>query len=189
MDPVKAHVHRFRLFLFDGDVGKAIGGGVVDLDWSDRLRVTTFEEQGADRDGLLAFDVSGSNFGSGSQTHHVGHDARNGVDGTIETRTSGGWFGHVGANVTQKIVSTSVAAGLRFGEVGGVAVNVEDHVTDSITDCGVRVRGGVIKQTHGVGIVLFRDFFLLFRNGAKVGEHGVVDRNQIVQEISEDLLY
>ena len=159
------------------------------MDWSDRLRVTTFEEQGADRDSLLAFDVSGSNFGFGSRTHHVGHDARNGVDGTVETRTSGGWFGHVGANVTQKIVSTSVAAGLRFGEVEGVAVNLEDHVTENITDCGVRVRGGVIKQLHGVGIGLFHAFFLMCRNGAKVGEHGGVDRNQIVQEISEDLLY
>ena len=55
-----------------------------------------------DWDDLLAIDVSGSNFGFGSRIHHVGHDVGNGVDGNVETRTSGVWFGHVGANVTQK---------------------------------------------------------------------------------------
>ena len=142
-----------------------------------------------DRYGLLAVDVSGSNFGFSSQTHHVGHDAGNGVYGTVETRTSGGWFGHVGVNVTQKIVSTSAAAGMRSREVGGIAVNLEDHVTDGITDCGVRVRGGVIKQPQGVGVGLFYAFCLLCRNGAEGGEHGGVDRNRIVQESSDDVMY
>ena len=38
--PIKAHVDRFRYFLFDGVVGEAVGGRVVDLDWSGRLWVT-----------------------------------------------------------------------------------------------------------------------------------------------------
>ena len=37
--PIKAHVGRFRSFLFDGVVGKAVGGRVVYLDWSGRLWV------------------------------------------------------------------------------------------------------------------------------------------------------
>ena len=37
--PIKAHVDRFRLFLFDGVIGKAVSGRVVNLDWSDRLWV------------------------------------------------------------------------------------------------------------------------------------------------------
>ena len=37
--PIKACVDRFRLFLLDGVVGKAVGGRVVDLDWSGRLWV------------------------------------------------------------------------------------------------------------------------------------------------------
>ena len=40
---------------------------------------------------------------------------------------------------------TSAAAGLRFGEVGGVAVYVEYHVTDGIPDRGIGVRGGVVE--------------------------------------------
>ena len=38
--PINAHVNRLRSFLFDGVVGKAVGGRVVDLDWSGRLWVT-----------------------------------------------------------------------------------------------------------------------------------------------------
>ena len=167
--------------MLDGIAGKAVGGGVVDLDWSGRIWMTYFEEQGADRDGLLVVYVSGSNLGFDSQTHHVGHDAGNGVDRTVETRTSGGWFGHVGANITQKIVSISAAAGSRFKEVGGVSVNAEDHVTVGITDCGVEVRGGIIKQPQGVGVGLFRAFCLMCRNRAKGGDHGGVNRNRIVQ--------
>ena len=30
--PIKAHVDRFQSFLFDGAVGKAVGGRVVNLD-------------------------------------------------------------------------------------------------------------------------------------------------------------
>ena len=37
--PIKAHVDRFRSFLFDGVVGEAVGGRVVYLDWSGRLWV------------------------------------------------------------------------------------------------------------------------------------------------------
>ena len=38
--PIKAHVDRFRSFLFDGVVGEAVGGRVVNLDWCGRLWVT-----------------------------------------------------------------------------------------------------------------------------------------------------
>ena len=42
--PIKAHVFRFRSFLLDGVAGEAVGGGVVDLDWRDRLWVPQFAE-------------------------------------------------------------------------------------------------------------------------------------------------
>ena len=41
---IKAHVDRFQLFLLDGAVGEAVGGGVVDLDWHVRLWVPQFAE-------------------------------------------------------------------------------------------------------------------------------------------------
>ena len=88
-----------------------------------------------------------------------------------------------------EIVSTSAAACLSFREVGGVDVNVEDHVTGGITDCGVGVCGGVINQPQGFGVGLFCAFCLLCRNGSGGGEHGGVDRNLILQESYENLLY
>ena len=75
------------------------------------------------------------------------------MDGTVETRTSGGWLGHVRANVTLEILSTSAAAGSRFGEVGGVTVNVEDHVTGGILDRdGTRVNSAKYRPESSVRI-------------------------------------
>ena len=37
--PIKAHVDCFQSFLIDGVVGKAVGVGVVNLDWRGRLWV------------------------------------------------------------------------------------------------------------------------------------------------------
>ena len=42
--PIKAHVDHFQSFLLDAIVGKAVGGGVVDLNWRGRLWVTQFAE-------------------------------------------------------------------------------------------------------------------------------------------------
>ena len=143
--PIKAHVDCFRSFLLDGVVGEAVGGRVVDLDWSGRLWVTYFKEQGLYRDGLLAVDVGGSDFGFGGRTHHVGHDLGNGVDGAVEARTGGWWLGHIRASVSKEIIPTSAAAGLRFGEVEGVAMYVEDHVTGGVSYRGVGVHGSVVE--------------------------------------------
>ena len=112
----------------------------------------------------------------------------NGLDGTVETRTSGGWLGHVRSNVTHEIVSTSAAAGSRFGEVGGFAVNVGDNFSGGIPNCGVGVCGGVIEQPYCVGIGLFRASCLLCIYRAKGGDHGGVDCNRILQESSDDFL-
>ena len=40
---------------------------------------------------------------------------------------------------------SSAAAGLRFGEVGGVDVYVEDHVTGGVSYCGDGVCVGVVE--------------------------------------------
>ena len=42
--PIKVHVNRFWLFLFDVFVGEAVGGGVVYLDFRGRLWVPQFVE-------------------------------------------------------------------------------------------------------------------------------------------------
>ena len=60
--PIKAHVDCFWSFLFDGAVGKSVGGGVVDLDWCGRLWVPQFSESSAYQYSFLAVDVGGADF-------------------------------------------------------------------------------------------------------------------------------
>ena len=92
----------------------------------------------------MVVDVGGSDFGFGGRTHNVGHDAGDGADGAVEARTGGWWLRHVRARVSQKIIPTSAAAGSRFGEVGGDAVYVENHIADGVPYRGVGVRGDVV---------------------------------------------
>ena len=47
LDPMETHVHGLGPFLFHSLVGKACGGGVVDLHWGGRLRMLEFLEGGA----------------------------------------------------------------------------------------------------------------------------------------------
>ena len=63
---IKAHVDRFQSFLLDGVVGKAVGGGIVDLDCRGRLWVPQFVEKGAYRYGFLAVNVGGADLCFGS---------------------------------------------------------------------------------------------------------------------------
>ena len=55
-------------------------------------------------------------------------------------------------------MSSGAAAGLRFREVGGVAVYVEYHVASGVAYFGVQVCGGVVENPEGVCVSFLRDF-------------------------------
>ncbi len=42
LDPIESHVHGFGSLLFDLFVCKAVGRGIIDLDWGGRLWVAHF---------------------------------------------------------------------------------------------------------------------------------------------------
>ena len=84
---------------------------------------------------------------------------------------------------------TSAAAGLRFEEVGGVAVYVEYHVPGGVAYLGVGLCGGVVEYPEGVGVSFLFAFYLLRGDGTKGGEHGWVDCNGIVKESPHNLLH
>ena len=63
----------------------------------------------------MGIDVGGSNFGLGSQTHDIGHDAGDGVNGSVESRARTWKFGQVGVEVTEKIVPSGASVCTRFG--------------------------------------------------------------------------
>ena len=103
MDPIKTHVNCFGAFFFNGLVGKALGGGIVNLHRGRRLRVTHFGESGTNGHRLLAVDISGSDFGFGRRAHHISHDFGQGKKRAIEGRGGeGGGFGGLGEREMRK---------------------------------------------------------------------------------------
>ena len=78
MDPIKMHVNCFGALFLDGPVGKILGGGIFNLHWGRRLRVTNFGNSGANGHRLLSIEISGSGFGFGRRAHHIAYDFRQG---------------------------------------------------------------------------------------------------------------
>ena len=74
LDPIKTNVNCFGSFLLDGPVGEALGGGIVNLRWGRRLRVTHFGESGVNGHIFFSVEISGSDFGFGRRAHHIAHD-------------------------------------------------------------------------------------------------------------------
>ena len=75
---------------------------------------------------------------------------------------------------------TSAAEGLRFGEVGGVAVYVEDHVAGGVLYLIAGVSCGIVEYPEGVSVRFLSAFCLLLGDGTKCSEHGWFSRNRVV---------
>ena len=62
---VEAHVNRLGSILIDGIVGETFCSLIVDVEGGGRLWLSMFTDSGADRDGLLAINEGGADFGFG----------------------------------------------------------------------------------------------------------------------------
>ena len=139
LDPIESNVGGFGYFLFDCVVGKSFHGIVVDADWSRWLRVTEFLESSLYRHGLLAIMKGGTNFGFSGGRHHVVGYLGDSIDRAVERGVSERWLGRVSGLVSNEIVATDATESARFGKVGGVTVEVQDHFNGAVSDGGVRV--------------------------------------------------
>ena len=101
-------------------------------------------EQCADGDGFLSIDIGGTDFGFSGRSHDVGHDFGHGVNRSIEMQASSGRIFRIRQTVAEKIMATGAALGTGCGKVRGVAVEVYNHVTGSVSNGGVRVGLGVV---------------------------------------------
>ena len=149
MDPIEAHVDEFGSFLFYCAVGEAFGGGVVDADWSRWLRVLEFCEGSAYWHGLLTIMEGGANFGFIGGRHHVVKNLGDGVDRAVEKGVGDRWLGRVSGLVAKEVVATYAAASSGFRKVGGLTVEVQDHVTGAVADGGVGVGRRIIEEPNG----------------------------------------
>ena len=68
---------------------------------------------------------------------------------TVERGVRERWIGRVGGFFAQEIVATNAAAIAGFGNVGGVTVEVQYHVTGDILDGGVWVGRSIIEEPNG----------------------------------------
>ena len=81
---------------------------------------------------------------------NVLEDRADGLDGAVEPERLV-WRGIV----TEEKMPASGTTTTWFIEIGGVGVNVENHVRWVIPYCGVGMRGEIVKQVVGVLVSLF----------------------------------
>jgi hypothetical protein len=125
-------------------------------------------------DGLAGVDIQRTKFGFGGG----GHD---GLDelGEVEDRTI--VFG-VGGVSGQEKVSANAAACFGFAQIEGVDVHNEHHVTPTVSDDGILVCGGIVKELLALRHGVLRGFCLGRGYCAERCEHGGVDCASIVEE-------
>jgi hypothetical protein len=135
--PIEAHVDSFGLALIDGIVDDAMGAGVIDLNGCWRLRPVHFLEGGAKRAGVLGVMEACADFGFSCGIKDVAHDAADNMNGSIKfgRRSIGGG----GRKRTEEENATCARPGFGFGEVGGIAVDVEAHFAGVEADFCVRM--------------------------------------------------
>ena len=85
-------------------------------------------------------------------------------------------------------MAVGAVARLRFQEVGGFAVDVEDHVASCVADGCVWVGGGVVQDPEDFVICVVCGFGLLGGNGSKCNQHCQIGGDGIIQKCSDDLL-
>ena len=108
-----------------------------------------FLEGSTYRYGLLAIVKSGTDFGFSGGRHHVVEYLGDGMDRSVERVVRERCLGRVSGFVAKEIVSTDAAASAWLGNLGGVTVEVQDHVTGAISDGGVWVGRSIIEDPNG----------------------------------------
>ena len=130
--------------MFDRVVGEAFRSGVVDADWSEWLRVPEFCEGSAYQHGLLTIMEGGADFGFSGGRHHIVENLGDGLDRAVERGVGDRWLGRVSGLVSKELLTTYMAASAGFGKIGGVTVEVQDHVAIAVADGVVGVSRSII---------------------------------------------
>ena len=171
LQPIETHVNGFGALLFDCAIDNPTRHTVVSGEGSGGLGMAHFTEGGADGHSSLGVVESSGSFSLGGRGDNVAHDAGEDMACAIESGRS--TIQRVGMGA-EKIETGGSGAGLGLGQVGGIGVDVEDHVAGRVTEGGFRVGGGIIEEINtGVGSG-FSGVGLLGGDGAKGNKHGVV---------------
>ena len=107
-------------------------------------------------------------------------DIGDGVDTAVDRGFNESCIGRVSGLVAKEVVDTNVYASSGFGQVVGVIVEHQDHVTGYVDDGGVGVGCSIIEEPNGCATDFLRCFIFLGRNGANGNEQGGVDGYSVV---------
>jgi hypothetical protein len=121
-------------------------------------------------------------FGFSGRSEDVAQDAAEDMDGAVQF---GRWgiFGCCRQGAEEEN-ATRTGMGLGFGEIGGITVHMEAHVTGVVANGGVRMGTGVVEEVNGH----FSGGKGAFGLASKGNEDGVVDCLTVVKEDTNDLL-
>ena len=122
-EPVEAHVDGFGLVLIDGVVEDTIGGAVFGSDRGRGLFVSQFNEGDLVWDCCTGIEVAYIDFRFSSEGEDILHDDGNSAEGGVEEFT---------IFVAKEEEASCSASGSVGNKVGGITVNVEDHVAGAI---------------------------------------------------------
>ena len=86
----------------------------------------------------------GADFGFSSRRHHVVENLGDSVYRAVERGVGDRWLGRVSGLVAKEVVATYEATSTGFRKAGGVTVEAQDHVTDTVADGGVGVGCSII---------------------------------------------
>ena len=117
----------------------------------------------------------GTNFGFSGGGQYIFHKVALDVECAIDGGFRGSWVGGIVTVITKPEEATTVGTGFGFGAVGGITVDVEDHVAGSITDGSIGMSGSIVEEV-GSGISSSFGANGLGRGQSTQGwEHGIVD--------------
>ena len=136
-----------------------------------------FSKSGAQRESFLSVNIRSSNLSFCSGPHHVFQDFSNDVDGSIG-------FGdcRVEAGVGKEVMATNAATGFGGGEIGSIAVDMENHVTGVKPDNSARESGNVVEEVNKGVHGLFSAIGLSSGKVAQGHKKEAIHRKGIVEE-------
>ena len=170
------HVKGFGAFPAHVASEDAVGGYVVSLDWSGRLRVKHCNQGHADGNSLLDVEEDCTGLRLGSGCHDSADCLALGEYRAVLGRSRpGGWRG---GSIDQIVMNRSTTACFGLNEVRCITINVETHVASVKTDDGVWLYCSVVHQSK-----------IAWSRFVERDKHGGIDGSGYVEEREGDALH
>jgi len=182
-DPVEAHVNGFGSTLFDGVVDDAFGGGVVGHDGCGRLWPAHFLQSGSEHAAILGIVEQGTDFGFCGRGEDITHEIANNVKSTIERCLFARFW-----LIAEIVIAAGSGASFWLGKVGGIALDVQDHVAGMVTEDSIGVSGSIVEEPGGSFGSCLSASGLGGCKGAEGDKHGRINGTGIVEQDTDDFL-